>query len=149
MKYVIGNVVEASEDIICHGCNAQGAMGSGVAKAIRDKWPEVYDKYRDVYFKQGLNLGDCVLGFPKDDKTKIIGNLITQKEFGTYQRQVNYCAISKSLEKMMFVLGKLNSNIAIPRIGAGLGGGDWNIIESILIDFEKMYDVEFVVYDLK
>ena len=29
MRYVIGNVLEAAEQFIVHGCNAQGVMGAG------------------------------------------------------------------------------------------------------------------------
>jgi O-acetyl-ADP-ribose deacetylase (regulator of RNase III) len=38
-EVVFGNIVDLSRGFIVHGCNAQGAMNFGVAKAIRDKYP--------------------------------------------------------------------------------------------------------------
>ena len=35
-----GNILDA-KGIIMHGCNAQGVMGSGLAKDIRERWPAV------------------------------------------------------------------------------------------------------------
>ena len=40
-----GNLLDSNADIIIHQVNCQGAMNSGVAKAIREKWPIVFDKY--------------------------------------------------------------------------------------------------------
>jgi hypothetical protein len=30
-------------------CNAAGAMGAGLAREVRDRWPEVYEVYRSFY----------------------------------------------------------------------------------------------------
>ena len=44
-----GNILDSGADYICHQVNCQGAMNSGVAKAIRTKWPEAYNEYRAWY----------------------------------------------------------------------------------------------------
>ena len=44
-----GNILDSGAAIICHQVNCQGKMNSGVAKAIREKWPEVYTRYRTKY----------------------------------------------------------------------------------------------------
>ena len=46
IKTVNGNILEATEDIICHQVNCQGVMGSGLAKQIRSKWPSVFADYK-------------------------------------------------------------------------------------------------------
>ena len=47
--YKQGDLTQAEEYIIAHGCNAQGKMGSGVAKAIRREFPQAYSYYRSAY----------------------------------------------------------------------------------------------------
>lgn len=42
MIYLNKNIITIQEGVIAHGVNCTGAMNSGVAKAIREKWPEVY-----------------------------------------------------------------------------------------------------------
>ena len=44
-----GNLLDTNCQYICHQVNCQGKMNSGVAKAIRDKWPEVYIQYLKKY----------------------------------------------------------------------------------------------------
>mgnify|MGYP002509055859 FL=1 len=44
---VKGSLFDTNCDYICHQVNCRGKMNSGVAKAIREKWPIVYDKYVD------------------------------------------------------------------------------------------------------
>ena len=41
------NITEVTQGVIVHGCNAQGVMGSGVAKQLRAKYPEIYVDYLD------------------------------------------------------------------------------------------------------
>lgn len=43
IKFIEGNLLDSTTDIICHQVNCQGKMSSGVAKAIREKYPKVYD----------------------------------------------------------------------------------------------------------
>ena len=37
LHYRVGNLLNAPQKVIAHQVNCQGKMGSGVAKAIRDK----------------------------------------------------------------------------------------------------------------
>ena len=154
MRYVVGNLLECEEIVIAHGCNCQGVMGSGVALAIRRKWPDIYEDYRKI-FEDDLydpKLGDCISDVTEDG-TKVILNLLTQESFGTDRRHVNYAAIVSSLVAYIDDIREdIDSvTIAIPKIGAGLGGGDWNVIELLLTDLEAIYtdiELEFVVYVL-
>lgn len=46
MKIITGDLLkmanEGEFDVICHGANCFGTFGSGIAKSIKDMWPEVY-----------------------------------------------------------------------------------------------------------
>ena len=47
IKVKLGDICSVNSGIIVHGCNAQGVMGSGVAKAIRLKYPQVFEDYKN------------------------------------------------------------------------------------------------------
>jgi O-acetyl-ADP-ribose deacetylase (regulator of RNase III) len=79
IEYVEGDLLKTEIRHIIHGCNAQGVMGSGVAKAIRDKYPQAYRDYNDMYNSNGLELGQICVSVQGDGK--IILNAITQKKF--------------------------------------------------------------------
>ena len=51
IHHVKGNLLDSNCDYICHQVNCQGVMNSGVAKQIREKWPEVYESYVNFYNK--------------------------------------------------------------------------------------------------
>ncbi len=46
MKTIEKDILTVEDGFILHQVNAQGVMGSGVAKGIRDKWHRVYDEYK-------------------------------------------------------------------------------------------------------
>jgi O-acetyl-ADP-ribose deacetylase (regulator of RNase III) len=120
-----------------------GVMGSGVAKAIREKYPEAYSAYRKQEEIDGLKLGTYSSVITKDNK--LIINAITQKYYGRDgKKYVSYDAIS-AVAKTLNELYE-NTSIAIPKIGAGLGGGSWDVIEKILLTYG--YAIDWVVYEL-
>jgi O-acetyl-ADP-ribose deacetylase (regulator of RNase III) len=155
MRIVKGNLLDAPEYQIAHGCNAQGVMGSGVAKAIREKWPEAYDFYRNAYEygdTNELGLGE-IISAPTADGKHIIHNCVTQRFYGRDgQKYVNYAALTKCLltiaQKSDVVVERYHS-VAIPEIGCGFGGGDPDILYDICSDIETMYPrIEFVIYNI-
>lgn len=144
MKTIKGNLLEATEPVIAHGCNCKGVMGSGVAKAIRAKWPNVFNEYRKKFETEGLRLGDTQL--VKIGEGKYVANLMTQQRYGADgHRYVDYDAV-RNCFKTLNTLISPGIPIAIPKIGAGLGGGDWNTIKKIIK--EEMPDREVAIYEL-
>src|SRR6476659_7408430 len=98
MKIVQGDICDASERMILQGCNAQGVMGSGVAKAIRAKWSKVYDEYV-LRHKQGLFYGNVV--FVQVEENKCVACIITQDKYGyDGQKYARYSALVKGLEEV-------------------------------------------------
>lgn len=141
--YKKGSVLDATEPFILHGCNAQGRMGSGVALAIREKWPEAYEAYRNTYLSVGLRMGTISSAKSKDGK--YILNAITQDTYGHDKKQyVCYDAIRTIMRNINFCCA--GGFVAMPKIGAGLGGGDWNVIASIIE--EESTRIHPVVYVL-
>src|SRR5271167_114181 len=48
IKYLNKDITTVDEGIIAHGCNCQGVMGSGVARFLRDKYPQIFPYYQDL-----------------------------------------------------------------------------------------------------
>lgn len=144
--YKIGNLLNATEKAILHGVNCQGVMRSGVAKDIREKWPHAFEIYELKHKTFGLKLGTIIPVVTTDGK--IIINCITQEFYGRDgKRYVDYDAVEKCFTEInKQVLDWGITEIAMPRLGAGLGGGDWNIIENIIVKASTNF-IPFV-YDL-
>ena len=145
IHYVTGDLFETECPIILHGCNARGRMGSGVAKIIREKFPKAYEEYRNRFENHGLVLGEVI--FANCDG-KIIANGITQSRYGQDgKRYVSYKAINTVVEAVN-EYARMNEclQVAMPLIGAGLGGGSWTTISEIIE--KRCVDVAPVVYTL-
>ncbi len=129
----IGNLLDVTDGHIVHGCNSQGVMGSGVALAVKNKYPLAFQDYRDIYEDEGLNLGEAYPFMPND--RIVVWNAITQEFFGQPGRNCSYDAISSCFEdinKAIVDFDHVAKEIHIPMIGAGLGGGNWEIIREII-----------------
>ena len=136
-----GNILEVENspapgvNFIVHGCNAQGVMGAGLALDIRNRWPEVYSTYRSVCKSAGTESAD-LLGkiVPVEVKPGLfILNAITQHNFGKGPtKYVSYRAISDAFDTVLGLANSLKAHVHYPLIGAGLAGGDWSIISSII-----------------
>jgi O-acetyl-ADP-ribose deacetylase (regulator of RNase III) len=143
IEYKTGDLLEASEPVIVHGCNAQGAMRSGVAKVIRAKYPGAYEAYEARHKTRGLRLGDVIWA---DCGPHIVANAITQEYYGRDgRRYADYDAIEKAFTSINETALATQSYsgprtppppkitaVALPLIGAGLAGGSWKTISEII-----------------
>lgn len=147
--YKKGDLLEAPEDIIAHGCNAVGGFGSGVAGQIAKKYPEAKYSYKNEHEYGSLQLGyiDVVTIRENLKVQKRIINCVTQQEY--LPRGIchaNYDAINECMLKVKrYAKAMGNLSIAIPKIGCGLAGGDWQIVEKILE--VVFYDYNITVYE--
>lgn len=144
VHYKKGDLFLAPEDILAHGVNCRGAFGSGVAGRMAREHNRARDRYLHKHLFAGWKLGDVQFVASND---KFIANCATQDDFG-YKGEclVDYKAIKECMYKVKDFAMENQLSIAIPKIGAGLAGGDWKIIESIL---EEVFDYcDVTVYEL-
>jgi O-acetyl-ADP-ribose deacetylase (regulator of RNase III) len=134
-------------DYMIHGCNAQGVMGSGIALAVKNIYPGAFTAYRKVEETQGLSLGSIIPYFDQADQITVI-NGITQNLFGRNgNRFVSYDAITEVFEQTRSYIERNATDplkpprLFMPLIGAGLGGGNWRIIQTIV---EEVFDGSLV-----
>lgn len=149
VKYVKGDVLESGADIIAHGCNCVGGFGSGVAGQIVKRYPLARDFYLHKFEHEGWKLGEVqFVTVEKVRAQRYIANCATQQEY--YPRNkvhADYQAIRVCMQKVKEFAQNNDLSVALPKIGAGLAGGDWNVIELILQ--EVFHDYSAVVYVLE
>ena len=136
IKHVKGDLIEMAKDgkfdVIMYGCNCFCNMGAGIAKTIREEFPEAYEA--DCKTKKGdsTKLGDFSQAKIKTENGKDlkIVNLYTQYKWGP---NAEYSAIRDSLQLWVGeTIAPDEMRIGIPWIGAGLGGLDINIVKKII-----------------
>lgn len=146
--YIIGDITEQTEGLILHGVNASYAMGSGVALAIRNKWPKAYDSYMEVDQGQ-LALGMLQIVFITNNL--MIGNGFTQLHYGSdgkkYAREY---AVREVLEEAYRFCSSNKIVLKTVKIGCLRGGLDWETeVLPIFEELNKQYDISVEIYDIK
>jgi O-acetyl-ADP-ribose deacetylase (regulator of RNase III) len=131
VKVVKGDLIKlalAGEfDVIVHGCNCFCTMGAGIAKGIKAEFPEAYkaDFSTDKGSKDKLgSFSSSTVQRNGHDIT--IVNAYTQYNWRGKGNKVDYDAIESAFESIK--LRFTGMRIGYPLIGAGLAGGDWDII---------------------
>jgi O-acetyl-ADP-ribose deacetylase (regulator of RNase III) len=140
LKEEKGNLLDLAEqgkfDVVVQGCNCFNAMGGGIAKEIRLRYPEVSEvdskTERGDYNKLGNWTSEVAIG--KDNVAKfLIINAYTQYNMSTGNDVFEYCAFELILQKLLRAYG--DKRIGFPYIGMGLARGDSKIIMGMLTEF--------------
>jgi len=155
VKIIEGNLVISGEKLKCHQVNCIGiigATGKGLAKQLRDRYPEMYREYKYLTDSNKKDprelLGTCQVVLCKDGTR--IANLFAQeninKGFSWNNRQVTEMwALEKSLLHLKDFATRLQEIPAFPHgLGSLRGGASWEEVLELLI---KVFGEEgFVLY---
>lgn len=151
IKYIKGNAVYPQGEekkVIAHVCNNIGAWGAGFVMAISSRWSLPESEYKKLSPAK-RKLGHVQFIVVENDV--VVANMIGQEnikanEYGV--PPVRYEAIKVCFERVVKFAESTNASIHIPRIGCGLAGGEWSIMEPVLIAASKNSSVKIFVYDL-
>lgn len=153
MKYKVGNIVDAilTGEVIAigHQANCFNTMNSGVAKEIKLRLPCAWEADQLTVKGDHCKLGSVSVGQLRDPETNkptaVVYNLYGQYNYGYDAKgYTNYAALTNALEDMRddLLTGNNLWNVGFPKIGAGLGGGDWDTIAEII---DQVFDDRFNV----
>lgn len=118
-------------DVIVHGCNCFCTMGAGIAKTIKQVFPAAYQA--DLTTSEGdrTKLGSySSAAVEANGKLLVIVNAYTQYQWRGPGRKADYEAIRQVFRQVKQAF--TGRRIGYPAIGAGLAGGDWDIISAII-----------------
>ena len=119
------DITKSSVGILMNGVNNQNTMGSGVARAYYQRWPQVKSSYHNAYegvTKPKLGMVQLV---HIHEVLKVM-NAWTQEYYGRDGKQyADPLAIYTCFKKALIYGMEHGLNIYTPRIGCGLGGLDW------------------------
>lgn len=123
--------------LIPHVCNDRGAWGAGFVIPLAKAYPKARESYLNLF---ELNIGK--LGYTDlvrvSDEIQVV-NMIAQHGTGGV-RPLRYNHLAKCLAEVA-VYANNEKEIHAPMFGSGLAGGDWNFIESLIIDTWDGLDV--------
>jgi O-acetyl-ADP-ribose deacetylase (regulator of RNase III) len=135
IEIIHGDLFTTDCEIIAHSVNCQGVMGKGIAFQLKQKYHKAFDSYTKLCYNAPVksNLLGSIQAIRCNEK--IIVNMFTQDRYGCDRRYTDYNAMH-SCFKQLTEIRKPHQKIAMPyRLGCGLGGGDWNRVYNLMVDF--------------
>ena len=152
LTYITGDATAPVGDgnkLICHICNDIGGWGRGFVVELSRRWPEPEARYREWYKNRSTN--DFELGaiqLVEVGQEISVANMVAQHGIKSTEAgpPIRYEAVESCLRKVAVHAAEHDFSVHMPRIGAGLAGGDWQRIESIILD-QLAAKVSVTVYD--
>lgn len=154
---VVGDLFATEDSVIGHGTNTQGAMASGIAVIFKREFPKMHDEYMKLCDTEGSNLFGTTQFVKLDESeakehVKYVANIFSQDKPGKDASYAGFLRALDSLFVQMFVENYKNKdvegfvelkNVSIPRIGCGIGGLEWEIVEVLLEDYMNRLQPDF------
>lgn len=153
-RVVQGDIFSTHLNAIAHGVNCQGVMGAGIALEVKRRYPEAYNGYVR-YLNRIDPFQHTAIGtmhpYPVPGTNLHILNCFTQVDTAKQRGEVaiSYQAIFTSFSVAgLYCKENGIKELAIPQVGAGLGGGNWKIIYQLIANALAFYGVTPIVHVL-
>lgn len=156
MKEVKGNLIslakEGQFDVIIHGANCFHTMGAGIAKSIKKEFPKAFEADKETNFGDRNKLGTISLAtFQINEEADFLTVINAYTQFGIrqhgYSSPIDYTAVDNCFYEIQKQFGYKHLRFGIPKIGAGLAGGDWEVISRIIENYLGQEDLTLVVLE--
>jgi O-acetyl-ADP-ribose deacetylase (regulator of RNase III) len=136
--------------VIAHVCNDRGGWSKGFVLALSRRWPEPEAAYRRWHHERAGN--DFRLGaaqFVRVEQRLWVANLVGQHGIRTGGQgvPVRYEAIDAALASVAVRAAGLGASVHMPRIGCGLAGGRWDLVEPLILERLVSPGLPVTVYD--
>jgi O-acetyl-ADP-ribose deacetylase (regulator of RNase III) len=147
IKFTEGNILDSRADALINTVNTVGVMGKGIALQFKKAFPNNFIFYQKAC-KDGLvDIGRLFVS--KDSSLtsgeKFIINFPTKTH---WRKPSEYDYIKSGLLDLKRVIKEYNINsIAIPPLGAGNGGLNWEIVKELIITYLENESIEIIVYE--
>ncbi|MBU0969492.1 MAG: macro domain-containing protein [Proteobacteria bacterium] len=135
MKTIKGDLIQLALsgkfEVIIHGCNCFCSMDAGIARQIRETFPLAYQADCKTVSGDIKKLGAYSQAtLQVQQKPLTIINGYTQFQYAGSMILADYSAIDCLFARIKTDFS--GKAIGYPKIGAGLGGGDWKKISGII-----------------
>jgi len=146
IEYIEGNLLESKANTLVNTVNTVGVMGKGIALQFKNMFPENYKIYAKVCKEKNFDIGELLI---TEEQTLLSGkktiiNFPTKKH---WKNSSEYTYIEEGLITLVKEIEKRKINsIAIPPLGTGNGGLDWNKVKIIIEKYLSNIDCRIYIY---
>jgi O-acetyl-ADP-ribose deacetylase (regulator of RNase III) len=147
IQYITGNILDSNAQALVNTVNTVGVMGKGIALQFKKAYVNNYKAYQKACKNNELQVGKMFLTTDSNTTSgeKIIVNFPTKTD---WRNPSEYKYIEDGLDNLIEVIhvNKIKS-IAIPPLGAGNGGLNWQNVKKIVEQKLAHLPVNIYVYE--
>ncbi len=146
VRFITGDIFAQDAQAIVNPVNCVGVMGKGLALQFKQKFPLNFEIYRTACMKGELRPGRILTCGTGRETPSVIINLPTKRHWRDGSRMEDIEAGLDALAREIRERGL--SSVAIPALGAGLGGLEWNGVRKAIEDrLSGLKDTEITVLE--
>jgi O-acetyl-ADP-ribose deacetylase (regulator of RNase III) len=147
IHYTTGNILESNAQALINTVNTVGVMGKGIALQFKKAYPGNFRAYQNACKQKKIAIGKLFI--TKDSNInsgeKIIINFPTKSD---WRKPSEYSFIEKGLDNLVQTIEEQSiKSVALPPLGAGNGGLEWEEVKKIIKQKLSNLDIEIFVYE--
>lgn len=141
IEYIVGDIFDSPAQVIVNTVNTVGVMGKGLALSFKQRYPGMFEAYRNACEKHQLTTGKLMLFYAPDHWLL----LFPTKENWRNPSKLEY--IEKGLYKFVSTYAdKSITSIAFPRLGCGNGELNWDEVRPLMEKYLKPLPIDVYIY---
>lgn len=141
INFVVGNLLESDAYALVNTVNCEGYMGKGIAYQFKMRFPKMNAEYVKQCRTQKLRPGKLHTYL---EDSKLIVNFPTKDKWRE-KSKMEY--ITSGLDALVTLIIENNiTSIAIPPLGSGNGGLNWNEVKETIIQKLSCFDDKVNIY---
>lgn len=141
IEYIEGNIFNSPAQVIVNTVNTVGVMGKGIALEFKNRYPQMFEKYKTACEKHMLTIGKLMLVSAPDHMLL----LFPTKENWRYPSKLSY--IEQGLKCFCDNYAQRGiTSVAFPKLGCGNGELDWNEVRPLMERYLKDLPIDIYIY---
>lgn len=155
IREVEGDILLTGAQVIAHGIATHDPFDSGLALALRERFPSMVRDYRHAMHAKEPRTGEIWAwrGVNEDGGTRGIVNLLTQ---GMQSQAKSARPVKASVEDVNHALRALAKlvqdegikSVALPRLATGVGGLGWTDVKPLIRQHLGNLGIPVVIYEV-
>jgi O-acetyl-ADP-ribose deacetylase (regulator of RNase III) len=146
IKFTSGNLFDADVDVLVNTVNTVGVMGKGIALMFKERFPENFRLYAAACKAKEVQTGKMFVTKVNElDGPTWIVNFPTKQHWRA-SSQISW--VKDGLKDLReFLVNENIESIAIPPLGAGNGGLEWEQVKPEIVGALSDLDVDILVFE--
>ena len=141
IHYVKGNIFDSPAQTIVNAVNTVGVMGKGLARAFRQRYPDMFRVYAKICERHLLAPGKLMI-FCESDHWLL---LFPTKEDWRDPSKMEY--IESGLKKFADTYAQKGiTSIAFPKLGCGNGKLNWDEVRPLMEKYLNQLPIDIYIY---